>query len=417
MKVPFQKYYELVKEIYSNLKAHKLRTLLTSFGIAWGIFILIVLLGISGGVQEGVYRLFKGFTQKTIMFYGGESDENISMRDSGKDITFKFFDLEVIKKSIPNIIAISPEIQNSGTVVIHNSERGHFTIKGINTQSFKLKNLKVKQGRRINKRDIHEGRNICIIGDRIVKQFFSNSNPINKNISVNGTDFLVVGIMDNKSLMSMNEQNCIFIPYTSFSEVIKPIHEFKSFGITVADGNTKWYAEKITSLLAKKYHFDSNNNKALYVVNYEEQMSSFSKLFNGLNIFFVFVGCCLLLSGMIGVSNVMYIIVKERTREIGIKKAVGASSVVVLKEFLFESVILTILSGILGLVIGTGFLKLINLMVSKSTGDDRFFTHTALEPKYIVLAITILLFSGLVAGFLPAFKAAKIKPVVAMRSL
>jgi len=330
----FYKNHELFKEIFFNLKVHKLRTILTAFGIAWGVFILVVLLGISGGVQEGVFELFKGFSSKTIWFYGGTSNDNIAMRDTGEEIKFSVNELENLKKVVPQILSISSEIQQPHTSVLFEGVQDYFNLAGASSQTFNLKSLKISKGRAINVQDNKERRSVAVIGDRIVNRFFSKENPIGKHLTISGNQFLIVGILDNKSFLSVNEQNNIFIPVTSFSEYIRPVRYVNSIGITIKEGNTKWVEEKIKNYLSRRYHFNIEDPGALYVVNYEEQMSAFSKFFSGFNVFLVFVGCCLLLSGVIGVSNIMYIIVKERTREIGVKKAIGATETAILKEFI-----------------------------------------------------------------------------------
>jgi putative ABC transport system permease protein len=413
----FYKNHELFKEIILNLKVHKLRTILTAFGIAWGVFILVVLLGISGGVQEGVFELFNGFSSKTMWFYGGVSTDNIAMRDTGEDIKFSVDEMENLKKIFPQITSISFDIQQPNTSVQFQGVQEYFNLTGASGETFQLKSLKISEGRVINAQDNKERRSVAVIGDRIVNRLFSKENPLGKHLTINGNQFLIVGILDNKSFLSVNEQNNIFIPVTSFSEYIRPVRYVNSIGITIKEGETKWFENKIRNYLSRRYHFNVDDPGALYVVNYEEQMSAFSKFFSGFNIFLVFVGCCLLLSGVIGVSNIMYIIVKERTHEIGVKKAIGATETAILKEFILESVVLTLVSGIAGFVLAMGALEIIDVLLSNLTDEEQIITHTVVEIKYMVLAILILSFSGLLAGFLPAQKAAEIKPVEAMTSI
>ena len=413
----FNKKQELFKEIILNLKVHKLRTILTAFGIAWGVFILVVLLGISGGVQEGVFELFKGFSSKTIWFYGGTSTDNIAMRVTGEKIKFSVDELKKLKEIAPQITAISSEFRQTNTSVQFKSVQEYFDLAGASAQSFSLKGLEIKNGRAINIQDNKKRRSVAVIGDRIVNRFFSKRNPLGKHLTINGNEFLIVGVIDNKSFLSVNEQNKIFIPATSFSEYIRPVRYINSIGITIKDGNTKWVEERIKNYLSHRYHFRADDPGALYIVNYEEQMSAFSKFFSGFNIFLVFVGCCLLLSGVIGVSNIMYIIVKERTREIGVKKAIGATETAILKEFILESVVLTLVSGITGFALGMGVLEIIDVFLANISGDEQLITHTVIEIKYLVLAILILSASGLLAGFFPAQKAAEIRPVEAMTNI
>lgn len=417
MRIDFFKHQELFKEIILNLKLHRIRTILTAFGIAWGVFILVVLLGISGGVQEGVTELFKGFTKKTVWFYGGKSDKNIAFRETGKEIKFDISEMENLKRIFPKVAFVSPEIQKPWVAVFFQNEIDFYNVIGVNDQTLDIKSLVVNKGRKINLRDINEANEVAIIGDRAVKRFFAGLDPIGKQIEISGQNFLIVGVVEQGSALSMNEYHSIFIPYTTFSQVVAPVRQIGTIAVTFSGGEIENLIKQIKSYLARKYYFDVDDSEALYIVNYEEQMTSFKKFFSGFNIFLLFVGCCMLLSGIIGVSNIMYIIVKERTREIGVKKALGATSSSVLREFLLESLILTLLAGLVGLILGYGTLRIIDLLIDQMLEGNQFLSSTKLDPIYLLFALIILSVSGLLAGFFPALKAAEIRPIEAMKVL
>lgn len=408
---------EFLREIFLNLKAHKLRTILTSFGISWGVFLLVILLGISGGVQQGVTGLFSGFTKKTIWFYGGSSNHKIAYRKSGRDIRFDLEDITHIKNNIPNVASVSTEVIKTPTPVFYENEKGWFKIIAINEYLFDLKSLEIGQGRKFNSKDIEEKKNVIIIGERIVQRFFKKSDPLGKSLQIGNQNFTIIGVLDKKSFFSVNERNSIFVPLTTFSETVMKVDHLPSLAVTISNVSSKSVITKIKSFLARKYHFRLEENGSLYIVNHEEQMSAFDKFFKGFNIFLLFVGCCLLLSGIIGVTNVMYIIVKERTNEIGIKKAIGAAPAQILKEFILEATILTVISGLTGLLLGIIALKGIDLAILKLIKNDQIITKTILDIKYLILTTILLVVSGILAGFFPARKASGIKPVEAMRSL
>ena len=233
MKKQFYKNRELFKEIVFNLKAHKLRTLLTAFGIAWGIFILVVLLGISGGLKEGVFELFKGFSSKTIWFYGGTTKDNIAMRDTGEEVRFDIQELDKLKSIFPEIASVSSEIQESYVSVQYEGDQDYFNIVYTSDQTFSLKNLKTEKGRAINRQDIKEHRNVAVIGDRIANRFFPKENPIGKQLIIRDNQYLIIGVLSNKSILSLNEQQNIFIPATAFSEAIRPANYISAIGVTV----------------------------------------------------------------------------------------------------------------------------------------------------------------------------------------
>jgi putative ABC transport system permease protein len=408
---------EYVIEIFHSLKAHKIRTILTAFGISWGIFILIVLLGISGGLKEGVFNLFKGFTKNTVWFHGGRTDKNSNTRESGKNIQFSMKDINKITRLNSQILYISPEINNQGTRVFFEDEQMYINVKGVSNQYFQLKGLKLGKGRPFNYKDIKNICHVAVVGDRIKQNLFKNTNPIGQDIIIENCYYMIIGTLDKKSFFAMNEQNSVFIPRTTFSKTIREAEKFNSFGITVKGNTTKHLINRVESYLSREYNFPVTDQSALYIVDYKEQLSMFSNFFNGFNLFLVFVGCCLLLSGIIGVSNIMYIIVKERTYEIGIKKAIGAPSSKILMEYILESVILTVLAGITGIILGIGTLIIIDLLLAEYSSDKQLITKTMIEMKYVVLSIMLLSFSGFIAGVFPAKKAAEVKPVEAIQSL
>ncbi len=408
---------EYVIEIIQSLKAHKIRTVLTAFGISWGIFILIVLLGISGGVKDGVFNLFKGFTKNAVWFHGGNTEVNSSKRESGKNIQFSMKDINNITRQNNQILQISPEIKNVGTPVFFNSEQMHVNIKGISNQYFQLKSLDLEAGRPFNNKDIKNNRHVAVIGDRVKQDLLKNTDPIGQDIIIENCYYMIIGVLDKESFFAMNEQNSVFIPRTTFSKTLRVADKFNSFGITIKGNKTKPIINRVKGYLAREYNFPPSDQSALYIVDYKEQLTMFSKFFNGFNLFLVFVGCCFLLSGIIGVSNIMYIVVKERTYEIGIKKAIGAPASKILMEYILESVILTVLAGIAGIILGIGALKIINLLLAEYSSDKQLITRTIIETRYVVLSVMLLSFSGFIAGVFPAKKAAEVKPVEAIQAL
>lgn len=410
---------EIVSEILNNLRAHKLRTLLTSFGIIWGVFILVVMLGISGGVKDGVLNLFDGFTRNVIWFYGGESEDGMHIRESGRSILFAPEDIENIKINHLDKIKISSEIIIGDFKVLDYNRRneGWFQLKAVGKDYFDVKGLKVSSGRSFNIKDYDEQRRVVIVGDRITQNLFGGENPIGRDILIKNEYFTIVGSLDEKSFFAMNEQNSIFMPQNIATNTIRKINGIPGFGILSNNYELDGIESRIKTYLSEKYHFSRDDQRALYIVNYKEQLSVFSTFFDGFDIFLVFVGFCLLLSGIIGISNIMYIVVKERTGEIGIKKAIGAPSSQILKEFILEALALTLFAGVIGLLLGIGALEIIDFIIAENLDGDEFFKKTNVNSRYVVLSILALSLAGFMAGLFPASKAAEISPVEAMKEL
>jgi putative ABC transport system permease protein len=327
--------------------------------------------------------------------------------------------MHILKETIPGCLSISPEVVLNGIPVTQAAsfDQGWFQFKGVGEGYGNIKGVEIKAGRFFNQRDVLEASQVIVIGDRVVQKYFKNHDPIGEDLFVKGLCFTIVGVLDDKSFLTMAEQNNILFPITSLDQFIQPSNHYPSFGILMQSKFMENGLERLKKYLGEKYHFEKNDPKALYIINYKEQLSSFSKFFKGFDIFLLFVGCCLLLSGIIGISNIMYIAVKERTCEIGIRKAIGADSVRILKEFILEAFILTLFAGIIGIVAGYGALTLLDFILSNFLDETGIIEKTSLKPGYIVLALLILCISGLLAGIFPAKKAADVLPVEAMKTL
>jgi len=410
-------FIELLSDIILSIREQKLRTLLTGFGVAWGIFILILLLGASGGLEKGVLQIFSGFAQNSIWFYGGNVTAEIGKNSYSRPVVFDEDILYNLKRNYSDKIeSISPEIQKH-TEVGHKEKKIHTTTKGVLPDYFKIKILQAAHGRLINEQDDKNQRNMAVIGERIKDQLFGKQNALGADIVIDNHVFTIIGVLKSGTIFDQAEQNSIFIPLSAGIKLLQLNPNFNVIGLTLKSGiNTKTAESHISNYLAHQLLFDPSDSNALYVVNYDQQVKSFQKLFSGLNIFFWFIGICLLLSGMVGVTNIMFVIVNERTSEIGIRKAIGATNKNILNMILTESAIITLLAGIIGIIIGAIIISMGSYLLDKIVDKDFIIKDISINWITVVGALVILVLSGLAAGLIPAKRATEIEPIDAIRN-
>lgn len=406
-----------VSELKRYIKKNKLRALLTGFGVAWGIFILVILLGLSSGFEQGVFSLFKDYSQNSVWVYGGWATKAVGNYPANRSVYFEVEKLKQLNKTFTNIEHSCIEQQVGNQRSFYNTKFHNTSVSGVDEHYFKVKLLQLEEGRLINKADLVEARDVAVIGHNVANILFDKGSAIGKQLRVGEVFFKVVGVLVTGSMLSQQSQDAVYIPITACQINYNLGHQPRVIGISLkAKADTKTFEEHYKQSLAKIAHFDLEDKNAVFIYNMEEQIKSFRKLFDGLNIFFWFIGLCLLLSGIIGVSNIMFVVVNERTREIGIRKAIGAKKKAILGMILSESLMITLLSGSGGILLGVFVLKMIDWLLPSLMGEDFIITQTSLNYGAALLALLILISSGVLAGILPAKKATEIKPIEAINS-
>lgn len=332
---------------------------------------------------------------------------------------FNDLDLKIIKDRYPEIEFISPEVIFRGySLTTHQLNTTYPQIKGVLPDYFNVRIIKPENGRLINTLDNKEYRRVALIGSQVSNQLFPDEEPLGKEINISGTFFRVIGILDKGSLFTQNEQNVIYMPYNTFNDCLTPTIEYNSFVLTLSKNTDATNFEKnIKTFLGRRKGFEIDDKKAIFILNFENQVKMFDKLFKGINLFLWLIGLCLLLSGIVGIGNIMLVIVKERTYEIGIRKAIGAESRSIVWMIITESIVITSMAGILGLLIGGGIIGILNWVIESFFADnDSLFTEASIDYAVIIFSLFILMLSGIIAGFIPAKKAAGITPVEAIRN-
>lgn len=398
-------------EIWEGMKSKPSRTLLTGLGVSWGIFILVLLLGIGSSFERGVLSLFEGYSQSTTYVYTSNTSKEYDGIKKGRLVKLNAEDLERLRANVPEIALLSPEISSGEEITTH-AETGHFEVKGVNPDYFGIRLLDIEKGRLLNNLDSENRRRNVIIGSNVAKVLFNHSNPIGQQMTIKDVPYTVVGVIKT-SLMNTFDERMIYMPYTTYTENVASATEFSCLLYATHDGiDAKKTNTYVRSVLSRMKHVAPDDDKAFYFNSMEEQVEAFNELFSGLNKFLWFMGISTLFSGVIGIGNIMYTTAKERTREIGIRKALGAKSTVIKSMLICESIALTSLAGLTGILVGWLCLSGIGLLI---TDDTIMMKKPGIDFPVIIGAMLVLVISGTIAGLKPALYAAGLNPIDALK--
>jgi putative ABC transport system permease protein len=415
------------QEIFSALKKNKLRTALTAFGVFWGIFMLVIMLGSGNGLQNGVYNGMGGFATNSVFMWSQNTTVPYKGFKKGRWYSFTNQDTKSLKQQIPEIESIAPRLQarfweNEGqTNIVRGLKTGAFNIFGDVPEYNKIDPVNILKGRYINKEDIDRKRKVVVIGSRVADVLFEkDENPIGEYIQVRGVYFMVVGVFKSQHNGGWAEwqETTVEIPLTTLQQVYNFGDRVGWFAITSrSDVSVTQVEEEAKTILKKIHSVAPEDNEAIGSENVEKQFIKLRKMFTGIKALIWIVGIGTLLAGVIGVSNIMLIIVKERTKEIGIQRALGATPFNIISQIISESVFLTSIAGYLGLLLGVGVIEGLNLLLQKSqeAGAEVMFTRPEVDFNLAVTALTILIVCGAIAGFIPAKRAINVKPIEALR--
>jgi putative ABC transport system permease protein len=409
-------------EIIEALNANKIRTFLTAFGVFWGITILVLLLALTNGLRTGVTADFGNFATNSMFMWTQGTSMPYKGLPRRRRFNYKIDDVAALKNQFPELKYVSPRNQLGGyqgaNNVIRGMKTGAFKVNGDYPEFIKQKPMDIIQGRFLSYSDIEQKRKICVIGPDVVKGLYDkNEEVIGSFIKINGVNFMVVGTfkISNSQGDSEEEANTIFIPFTTFNQAFNYGDTVGWMAITANDDtNITSIKEGIFTFLRNRHTIHPDDKRAIGHYDLAEDFGRINGLFNILNIVGYFVGALILMSGIIGISNIMLIVVKERTQEIGIRRALGATPWTIKAQILQESLILTILSGMVGISFAAGVIWLLNYILDKQ-GPVENFANPSVSMQVVFIALIILVGSGLLAGLIPANSATKMKPVDALR--
>jgi putative ABC transport system permease protein len=411
-------------EIMTVLKKNKLRTFFTAFGVFWGIFLLVIMMGSGNGLSNSVYEGFGSmatnsffmWTQKTSMPYKGFQ--------RGRYFNFKNEDTQAIKNNVPEADVVAPRLEaygfrGGGSNVIRGERTGTFSIVGDTPEVFDIVPMIIVDGRIINQTDINDKRKVIVIGERVYQEMFTpGENAIGEYLKIQGVYFKIVGIVKSKQKGDRAEEDekTVHMPLTTLQQTYNYGDIVGWYSITAKKGIPASEVEKkVKDYMKTRHQIHPDDNQAIGSWNLESEFLKFDNLFKGITILVWIVGLGTLFAGVVGVSNIMLIVVKERTKEIGIQRAIGAPPSAIISQIIVESVFLTTIAGYVGLVAGVGLLELVNYLMTVSGANSDMFSHPEIDFNMAMSALGVLVISGIFAGLIPARRAVSIKPIDALR--
>ncbi|WP_378185682.1 ABC transporter permease [Aquimarina sp. W85] len=412
-------------EVLEALTANWFRTVLTAFGVFWGIFILVILLAAGKGLENGVKKGFGDIATNTMFMWTQTISKPYKGLPKGRNYNFKISDVPSIRQQVPGLLYISPRNQLGGfggaNNVVRGLNTGAYNVYGDYPEIIKQDPINITSGRFLNYGDIEAKRKVAIIGDGVKNELFNaKEDPIGQYIKIQGVNFMVIGTYTKKSNNGDGEQgqNEIFVPFTAFSQAFNAGDKVGWMALTAKDENSITSLKKEVINVVKANHtIHPEDDRAVGNFDLYQEFNKVNGLFIALKGVAYFVGTLVLLSGIIGISNIMLIVVKERTKEIGIRRALGAAPGAIRGQILLESIFLTIISGMAGIAASTGVIYIVNMVLdSGPSNSDTMFANPSVDLVVICIALLILITSGLLAGLIPAQVAIRTKPIDALRT-
>ncbi len=409
-------------EILEALNANRFRTVLTAFGVFWGIFILVILLALTNGLKNGVQSDFGDFATNTIFMWTQRTSMPYQGFTKGRNFNFKLSDVALLKEKFPQLRYVSPRNQLGGYRGSNNVTRGDktgaFNVYGDEPDYINQEPLDMIQGRFLSQSDIEQERKVAVVGTDVIKSLYDyGEDPIGSYLKINGINFMVIGVVKKTSSQgdSQEDANTIYIPFSTFGQAFNFGDVVSWMALTAVD---QVPITEIKPMIMKEmraaHKVHPNDERAIGHFDLAEQFQRITGLFSILSFVGYFVGALVLMSGVIGISNIMLIVVKERTKEIGIRRAIGATPKEIRAQVLQESMVLTLISGMAGISFAAGVIWVMNSVLDALGSVDNF-ANPSVGMGVLFIALAILVISGLLAGMIPATRATQMKPVDALR--
>ena len=400
------------QEIFETIRKNKLRTILSGFTVSLGIFIFVVLFGLGNGLKNSFKEFFLDDATNTISIFAGKTSKPYKGFKADRRIEFDNSDLEDIKINFPFFLEyITPRISR-GAVVKYKNEYDNYTTRGVAPSHQFAENTIIMEGRFINTLDINSNRKHAVIGRLVAQDLFDDENPVGQFIDMGGIAFKVVGVFQDDG--GDNEERFIYIPYTTRQQIEKGNDKVDqiivAFKPQLGRSGAVAFEKKLRKFLKEKKSIAPSDPNGLFFRNLTDALEQNQQFANVLQIIVTFVGLGTLIAGIIGISNIMVFVVKERTKELGIRKALGATPKSVIQMILQESILITTISGYVGMIVA--------VLLLKNIGDgleDYFIKNPYVDLSVALFATLILIIFGGIAGYIPAKRAASIKPIIALR--
>ncbi len=402
------------QEILGTIRKNKLRTFLTAFSVAWGIFVLIILLGCGKALRNSAEDSFMRDAVNSINIQSGQTTIAYGGFKPGRQIQLTNEDYGLIHSKVPDMQYTSAvyDGRNWQRIVNYKNQRGAFLVRSCLPEHQMLENCPVTSGRFINKMDLDECRKVCVIGPPVKDILFPKEDALNKFVDIDGIPFKVVGVFKDPA---DRDNTRLYIPLSTAQKAWNGKNYVNHIWTSILPGskyNGDELVEKTRALLASKYHFSPDDLNAVRIENWSKEYENVMGVLGGIEMFTWIIGIFTLIAGVVGVSNIMMIIVKERTKEIGIRKAIGATPSSIVMLIVQEAIFITGIAGYIGLMLGVGVLELLNVFGV----EGEFFHRPEVDLSVAVSATLLIVIAGALAGLFPALKAAKVEPIEALRT-
>lgn len=407
-------------EIWVTITRNKTRSLLTCFGVFWGILMLVILLGSGRGMQNGIMRSVNGFATNSAFFFADRTSESYKGFNKGRQWDMRNRDVESIRREVKELSAISPIIwgNSSDKNIVYGMMSGTFNVKGVHPDYFQIETQKLFHGRLLNEVDERERRKVCLIGTKVKEVLFKEEDPCGSYIRVNGIYYQVVGVVQQRASgvnIGGRSEESVFLPFSTMQQTLNQ-GDIIYFLCVAAKPDVQMLPviNKIKSIIKEQNFISPTDPQAVSAINLAAQFETFNNAFLGIDILIWIVGVGTLLAGIIGVSNIMMVTVKERTKEIGVRRALGAKPWNIISQIMSESLLITAMAGLMGLTVGVFLLDVVDQLIGDPVGETMLL-HPAVSIQVALAATSILLLAGLLAGLIPAWRAMQIKAIDAIR--
>lgn len=402
-------------EVYAAIRKNKMRTMLTMIGVAWGMFLFVALLGASRGMQNGFDKIFSNSATNSLFVMLAETTIPYKGYQRGRMLELKIEDVQAIKQKFPQIRMIAPRSTEGGVLVKYGTKYSNYSVTGDEPAQNEMFKKPIVKGRFINNDDMAHGKKVCVIGQEIVDELFPEDvNPIGERLQIGNSSYTVVGVYTQPA-MGVGRNNEIHIPFSTFQRVYNRQGVVNYVIINAYDQyDIVEFEQEVKAFLKERKNVHPDDTQAIAGFNLGEMMNQLFSFMNGMELLAIVVGALTLFSGVIAISSILLITVSERTKEFGIRRALGAVPNQIRSQILMESVVLTMIAGLTGIVGATLLLMLVNKMVE--AGDGNFpFLNASVDVTTLGFALLIMVVMAMIAGLLPAQRAISIKPIDALR--
>ncbi len=405
------------QEIFHTISQNKLRTFLTGISVASGIFILVILLGVGKGLQNGIEKQFERDAAGIIEVWSGTTTKEFKGLNPGREIQFHNSDYQMsVDKFGDKMDKKGPSYNQWSGVVIYKKETGTYQFRGVHADHQFMENATVIKGRFLNVNDLKNSEKVVVIGQKVNLDIFKEEDAVGKTITVSNVPFKVIGVFtdpggereEGRMYMPISTVQRVFGGGNDISNILYTLKLSKDYDQALAQSEA--FTKNLAEMLRSNNTVAPDDESAIGINNSVEDAKKFYDLNLYISLFFWWVGICTIIAGVVGVSNIMLIIVKERTKEIGIRKALGASPISIIGMILHESIFITTIAGFVGLLLGLALLEIAGPMAKSD-----FFVNPQVDFNIAISTLILLIIAGALAGFFPAYRAARIRPIVALR--